>query len=620
LPEEQKKKELEKKGGMKERDDDELKKKLRETSDEKKREREKRKVVRFAKSDPTKCKVEIIKDETDNKIDFNSSGMPQHHRMETSVIGTTAMSGVLAESRGSTTTTSPTAQLAPVPEPIHMHKVKEENPGLYYALTNMPPLRKVSSVRRPRPSYVHLTEQQRLQLRPMLALWRPTGGEETASIFTRPKPNKNELRLIVDARNANRRNLEWKRLGPRMPNVQQVAEFLTKHKFAAACDFRNFFYSIPIGQRLQRLFYIPQLQSVITRLPMGWSRAPDYAAAVAQTVVGSSTRSSSTAETLICIDNVLVGATTEHEARKEVQRIRRRVEEFRVTFSQDFEAPSRKVKFFGVEWDLESQRRRLPVEQARKAKRMLLEFARSRGGLSRDKWRRVVGVAGWVATVLNVDITRRLAMLVGMRVAEHRRDEVVPGKRARREARRLAERAERSVRLNAPADSKATGVAFPMTFSRTWDWFVSDAAVPGSVSVIHFAPDREGRLVYWREVEEGWSAVAAELEGVRQAARAARVMGLRRAVLVTDSQSVFGMIRRGVSRNERFHEAIREVRDAVEMLRMVWLPSEGNVADEASRAPSRAEARDCARQWTDPVGMIPRGSPKPFGFTFRRLE
>jgi ribonuclease HI len=426
-----------------------------------------------------------------------------------------------------------------------------------------------------------------------------TGWVETAGIFTRAKAGKNELRIIVDARNANERDPGWARLGPRMPGVNDIASYLRTKRWAAACDFRNFFYSLPIGPRLQKLFYIPQLRGCVVRLPMGWTRAPDIAAAVTAAVVGDESG-------VICVDNVMLGGPSPGVVRDSVRRVDRRVRELGVTYSEEFAEPSKLLKFFGVEWDLRRRLRGLPERVATRCARALVGFARSRGSQPVARWRRAVGAAGWVATVASVDPTRRLRLVAGLRAAQHRGD-AVPGRWARREARRHADAAKRRVDIDAPAESGSVARSAE-GLSRWRHWLVSDAAVPGAVAVVHFSPGGEGRLVYWRATAVGETAVAAELEGVAEAAAFARAGALERPVLVTDSRAVWAMVRRGMARNPRHHDAIARVRSAADEVHVVWVPSEANVADAASRAVSREAAEQSARV----AGPLP-GGPKRAG-------
>ncbi len=51
--------------------------------------------------------------------------------------------------------------------------------------------------------------------------------------------------MIVDARNADERDPGWVRL--RWGRVNHVAQYLRGKRWAPACDFRNYFYSLPIG-------------------------------------------------------------------------------------------------------------------------------------------------------------------------------------------------------------------------------------------------------------------------------------------------------------------------------------------------------------------------------------
>jgi hypothetical protein len=439
---------------------------------------------------------------------------------------------------------------------------------------------------------------------------RKANWVETASIFTRIKAGKKELRVIVDARNANERDPGWARLGPRMPGVNDVADYLRGMSWAAACDFRNYFYSLPIGRRLQKLFFIPQLGGFVARLPMGWCRAPDIASAVTAAVVGEE-------RALICVDNVLLGGAESESVRASVRRVEGRISRLGVSYSQRFADPEQVVQFFGIKWDLREQRRSLPERAAARFRELLVGFARSRGSQPAARWRKVVGVAGWIAAVASVDPTRRLRLIAGLRAAQHR-GEAVPGRWARREARRHADAAMRQVAIGAPAESGSVPIP-PERLSRRRHWLVSDAAVPGAVAVVHFPPEREGRLVYWRPVAGDETAVAAELEGVAEAAAFVRREGLERPVMVTDSRAVWAMARRGVARNPRHHDGLRAIRSAAGEVHLVWVPSEANVADAASRAGLQEEAEDSARVAGPlPGGPKRAGSARPLCFRLRQ--
>jgi hypothetical protein len=302
----------------------------------------------------------------------------------------------------------------------------------------------------------------------------------------------------------------------------------------------------------------------------------------------------------------LAAGPTYSSVRDVVRRVERRIDRLGISYSQTFEQPADLVRFFGVQWDLDAGRRGLPVETALQYRKWLVDFARSRGPVSLGRWRRLVGIVGWVATVASVDPARRLALLTGLRAAQHI-GSAVPGSRARREARRHADAAMRFVRIDAPAESGST-VASASQLSHRRHWYVSDAAVPGAVAVVHFGPGAGGRLVYWRATSPSESAVGAELEGVQMAASLARGSYVERPVLVTDSRAVWSMVRRGVARNPRHHEAVRIIRSAAAEAHVVWVPSESNVADAASRAASVEEAEVSARV----AGPLP-GGPKRAG-------
>jgi len=263
------------------------------------------------------------------------------------------------------------------------------------------------------------------------------------------------------------------------------------------------------------------------------------------------------------------------------------------------------IVFFGVEWELGLGRRGLPVQAALAARRVLLAFARSRGPQSLSVWQRVVGVAGWIAMVASVDPTRRLGMLGGLRAAQHCARGVVPGRRARSEARRHAAAAMRWPRIDAPAER----TFFPLEAARLSDsrtWLVADAAAPGASAVVAFAPGRAPSLVHWERVAPGTAAVTAELRALAAAAEHVRVERIERPVLVTDCRSVWHMVRRGVARNPAHHRAIRAIREAADETHVVWVPSAENLADGPSRAESARDAENYIR-----VTGAHWGRPKP---------
>ncbi len=216
-----------------------------------------------------------------------------------------------------------------------------------------------------------------------------------------------------------------------------------------------------------------------------------------------------------------------------------------------------------------------------------------------------MGTAGWVSTVLSVDPARRFALIAGLRAAQHACRGVIPGRRARREARRLAGWSTGTVRLDALAEFGATPVD-ARSLSRDRDWLVSDAAVPGAVAVVHFAPGCWGRLVHWAPVPTTSSVVTAELSGVAAAARYAKDAGLERPVFVTDSRTAWCLLRRGVCRSPRHVQDMWAVRSAFPECHLVWIPSALNTADGPSRDSSYAMACDSARQWAGPFRAEPK--------------
>src|SRR5690606_9619838 len=130
------------------------------------------------------------------------------------------------------------------------------------------------------------------------------------------------------------------------------ARFLRGAAYATTSDFRNFFYAFPIGPHLQRLFHVPALRGAVARLPMGWCRAPDVAAAGAAAMAGLPPGvrqpppcSRHAASALVCVDNVLVGGPTRRLVSERVGLIEHRARAANATFSEHFGPPRRRVRF-----------------------------------------------------------------------------------------------------------------------------------------------------------------------------------------------------------------------------------------------------------------------------------
>ncbi len=211
------------------------------------------------------------------------------------------------------------ARVAPVPPAIRLSVLRRWAPRVARALLCPPRLLERTGSRRP--SYVSGPVCWDI-----LSRGPDNNYIETASMFVRRKVGKCELRVIVDARNVNERDPGWERLGPRMPSVDDVGHLLKGRRYATTSNFRNYFSSIPIGARLQKFFYIPRLRRFVSRLPMGWTRAPDLAAAVTESVVGGDL-----ANTQICIDNVLVAERRREAVAEAALRIDERIRRLGIT-------------------------------------------------------------------------------------------------------------------------------------------------------------------------------------------------------------------------------------------------------------------------------------------------
>lgn len=499
------------------------------------------------------------------------------------------------------------ARLAAVPTQLHWKSLWRWSPQAARALNKVPrllPPTTGSTV----PSYCALTKRQRQEVRQSLI--RPVQSvEEVANMFVRPKPGKKELRLIVDARRLNVRDKGWVRIGPPCPNVADVAHFLRRAEWASTADLKNYFYSIPIGERLSRLFVVPELGGGLSRLPMGWSRAPDIASAITK----SMTEEVDPGAAMVCIDNILLSGKTRDEVRRRMASVDRKVGLFGATYSEPLSGPTRCFKFYGIQWDLQRRRRRLPVQFAMSASRYLRRFACSKGPRSLREWRKTVGLAGWIATTGGLDVTRRLGLISGLRVAQHKPGGVVPGARARKEARKHAESALKDARLEAFGERTMVR-SDPSYLSLERTWLVVDAAVPGAMAVVRFSTGRAPELVFWERVQKGTAAVTAEMDAMGAAAEYAKRQGLVRPVYVTDNRSVYHMVGRGVARNSRHHRAIEMVRMGPKGFHMVWVASENNLADGPSRAGTYARAKKIVASLDSGCDLH---APKPEALCFR---
>ena len=473
-------------------------------------------------------------------------------------------------------------------------------PRVVRALSTLPPLRRTAVPQRR--AYLMLPRGARGAARRHLATFDAREALADVSLFTVPKHGKPELRLITDARNANARvHTPLPRLAVRPPDVAAVARFLQRARFATASDFRNYFHSLPLGRRLRALFYVPAFRRALRVLPMGFLAASDWAAAATGAIAalpvwrGKRVPYMPTryAPGVLCnADNILVAGPSVASVAARAHAISGRAKRVRATFSQPFAPPARRVEYYGIDWDLSRRPTRgLPVAKARRARELLLAFARSRGRLSPRRWAAATGTAAWVGTVCSVDVVHRYALIHGMRAATHAGG-AVPGAPARAEARRHAEAAMRRVPLTARASFIARRVPLSALPVRS-HVYVSDAASPGAVAVLHYSPGTSRpRLVHWRRVPPSEPALFAELSGIRAAAAHAARLRIQRPVFVTDARACLHMVRRGVARNAKHALSIRAIRTAAPSCYLVWLPTEAMrlAADGPSRASSRARA------------------------------
>ena len=498
------------------------------------------------------------------------------------------------------------SRCAPLPPPLRVPVLRRWAPRVAQALSQLPPLRDKPPP--PRPSYVVLPRGCMREVRRHTAVMLPGAERACASLFAVPKVSKPELRLITDARNANAMLARpVQRLAVRPPTVDELASFLSRARYAATSDFRNYFHAFRIGRPLRTFFYVPSLGRSLSVLPMGFLPASDWAAAATGAIADLPVRgglrvpvapSRARVGVTFCADNILVAGPSRASVAERTAVITARADEIRATFSAPFAPPARDLVYYGVNWHLSSSAptRGLPVDKALKARRLLLAFAKSRGPQSARRWAAVCGTASWVGTVCSVDVTRRYALIHGTRVAVHRGD-VVPGASARAEARRHAEAAMRRVPMRAPASFVGPRVplsSLPLSSAI----YVSDAASPGACAVLHFAPgSARARLVHFRRVPASEPALFAELSGVREAAAHAAARRYQRPVYVTDALAVVHMIRRGVARNVRHADALVSIRSSAPAFYVVWIPTAVMqlAVDPPSRASSHARASALTR-------------------------
>jgi len=487
-----------------------------------------------------------------------------------------------------------------VPPTIHMNILHRFDPTVVNALTRAPTLKAASLCTPRRPSYISIPDGSALHegIRRLLAPMRADRARETASLFLRPKPGQRGWRLIVDARNANARDPGWDRIGPPPPRINDIARMLSREAWASTADLKSWFYQLPISKSIQRLFYIPGTHSSFTRLPMGWTRASDVASRATAALVDHDPRHTHDrhvqTSTIICTDNILVGGRAAGQVAERIQHIRRRCSQARATFSIDFHPPRRQILYYGIQWNLQEQRRRLPLLSALRMRNTLRTFSQSRGRQTKEVWMRVAGMAGWICSVCGVDPTRRLAITCGTRIAQHSDQGVTPGCRAREEARRLGDAALRDVAISAPSDR----TCFPTTVGsiaggRTW--FVSDAAVPGAGAVVRCRDGENKELVHWIRVPSKMPVIAAELAQIAAAAKFAKRGHVQDPVFATDSLAAWHMIIRGTARNHRHHDQLRLIREAAPRATIVWMPTKENIADVPSRSKSAEEAEAYVR-------------------------
>lgn len=516
------------------------------------------------------------------------------------------------------------APLAPWPRLLDRAFLEELDERIANALEHPPKLGPPSD--RKFPDHATLTVEQALQMKPATATYGGLRPVAHASLFTRSKPGKNEARLIVDARAANARDPGFIPMAPPTPTIGRIARFLTHARYATTADYRNYFYSFPLGKSVAALFWIPTLKRFFTRLPMGWTRAPDIAAATSAAIAGIPciggryqpdlpTRDATGAT--VCIDNTLIGGPTKDAVIRRAGYTTRRAQRLGATFSQQFTPPTSRIRFYGVDWNLRDKTRALPPDKALKYRRRLILFARSRGPRDRQEWRAIAGIASWIGTVTGAEPMSRAHITAGLRAAEHRQ-RVVPGKTARREARRYADRALYVTQLNAPADT-LPHITDPSSLSRKRHIFVSDAAVPGATAVVWFPPKKEPKLVHWSRNDPTTPILALELNGIALAAEAAKAREIANPILVTDARSAWNMVRKANARNTRHHTKIKAVLDGAAGGHLIWVPTSCNTADGPSRASSAARAKDSVRRITaGPLGGSPKlGEQKPLCFRIR---
>lgn len=538
------------------------------------------------------------------KVDMDalteSSGVPRSDAATRTVAGRRAARGV---TRTRSIKEDKDAPLAALPPPLRLSVLERWDPNLVRHLREPPILHPPG--RRNYAPYVTLPTRARREVRDMISRMSEEEKIETVGIFARWKEKKHEWRLIVDARAANARDPGWNAIGPKCPRVEDIATFLKDAKYATTADLRNFFYSIPIGRELQRLFYAPELQGAVNRLPMGWVRAPDLASRITELIVGGGPRipGRRTAAGLICTDNILVAGPTKRAVQQKVDQINRRAAEVRATFSEKFGEPRQNVKFFGILWNIADKRRGLPADAANRMRRSLRRFAASRGPQQLHAWRRAVGTSGWISTTLSVEPHRRWGLTNGLRAAEHRVQGVVPAGRARREARRLADLAHRSVRLDAPAEQLTIPID-PRRLSSSRTAIFADAAVPGAEAAVLFRPGECGELIHWKLVPTGDSIVTAELAALAAAAQYAYDNDIERPILATDSRTCWSMVKRGTARKEKHDKLVHDIRTWTPSATLLWVRTDLNPADGPSRQWTWGRALASARRAAFPLGKV----------------
>eukprot|EP00759_Apiculatamorpha_spiralis_P057866 PhF_6_TR8799/c0_g1_i2/m.13974 len=221
-----------------------------------------------------------------------------------------------------------------------------------------------------------------------------TKPKAKVGVFTRPKPKKKTLRMIVNATPVNYAQKPPPHVT--LPGLKDVQGIATRAKFVTELDGTSYFNQFLLHKDIRKwfTFTVGRQRWAWKRMPMGWA----HSVYIAQAVTEALTKGIEDVEILVYIDNVYISGQTKEAVEKAKTQFLKNCATVGATFETSTPIGT-KCKILGMEVDLEERTVRLAQSTVDKLQLIVehFEVIHDEGALTNHTLWIILGNALWGA-------------------------------------------------------------------------------------------------------------------------------------------------------------------------------------------------------------------------------